>query len=533
MRRPFFRFPATSHPPRYARALGFWSYPGSNKSTAFRTLPIALVALFFGLINGQAQASENGTPAEFTPCRIGLAPSTMAAECTSIAVPFTYGLTPDGVSKDWVDTLPETVTLRIAKLPARIKSPAADPITLIAGGPGQSALESWPQLAAAFNAIRASRDVYLVDQRGTGQSNALRCPKPPADSGFDFDLAEVKSAATACFEAQAPGTQWFTTSVAVRDLDSVREALGISQWNLYGVSYGTRVALHYLKRYPTRVRSMIVDAVVPPQKPIGPELPLHAQTALDALLQRCADDTDCADAFPDLSIKTQRLFESLKATPRSVQFENITQGSLDTVLFNDQHLALSVRLLTYSAYGNAILPSMLHDAAVNGNLAPFARQVTLQENGLGNALSTGMHSAVVCTEDAPFITSMSDREALSKTYLGDFIVDAMQATCEAWPAGVIDDDFHEAIVSDVPVLALSGAVDPITPPSYAELAIDSLTNALHIINPHQAHTQAPLGCMPSVMAKFVETIQPSTLNLDCLERLAPLALFVDANGPLP
>jgi pimeloyl-ACP methyl ester carboxylesterase len=496
-------------------------------------LPAALTALVLSLSCGGASASTEAMEPEFTPCRIGLAPSTVAAECASVSVPFTYDLAVEGSKNELLNTLPETLTLAIAKLPARTKSPAADPITLIAGGPGQSALESWPQLAAAFHPIRAHRDVYLIDQRGTGQSNALRCPKPPPNSGLTIDIAEVRSAASACFDAQDPGTQWFTTSVAVRDLDSVRKALGVSQWNVYGVSYGTRVALHYLKRYPSHTRTVIVDAVVPPQKPIGPELPLHAQSALDALLHRCENDAGCAEAFPDLSTKTQRLFASLKETPRSVQFENITQGSLDTLLFNDQHLALSVRLLTYSAYGNAILPSMLHDAAVNGNLAPFARQVALQENDLGNALSTGMHSAVVCTEDAQFIEFLSDRETLSETFLGDFIVDAMQATCESWPVGVIDDDFNDVLVSDVPVLALSGAVDPITPPSYAELAVRSLTNAKHIVNPHQAHTQAPLGCMPLVMAQFVETASPSTLNLDCLDRLTPPSLFIDANGPLP
>ena len=109
----------------------------------------------------------------------------------------------------------------------------------------------------------------------------------------------------------------------------------------------------------------------------------------------------------------------------------------------------------------------------------------------------------------------------------------MVAGCEPWPIGVIDDDFRQAVTGNTPVLALSGEVDPITPPVYADLAISELDNAYHIVNAHQSHTQAPLGCMPKVLLQFIESMAPKKLNLDCLERLAPPALFVDANGPLP
>jgi len=466
----------------------------------------------------------------FSPCRIGLAPRTVAAECATLNVSFTHQLNPAAGS---TQTLPETHTLSIARLPARAKQAAADPVTIIAGGPGQGAQDSWPQLAGAFHAIQANRDVYLIDQRGTGNSGAMTCPTPPAGTGFSIDLDEVKKAARACYDEQTLPTEWFTTSVAVRDLDAVREALGFAQWNLYGVSYGTRVALHYLKRFPEHTRSVILDAVVPPQKTLGPELPLHAQHSLDALFERCAADAGCKESFGDIATKTRTLFDSLKATPREVQFENLSKGTLDTMSFTDQHLATSVRLLTYSAYGTAILPSMLHDAATNNNLAPFARQVALQESQLGGSMATGMHAAVICTEDAPFIDTSIDRTALQDTFLGDYIVDAMVASCDPWPNGVIDDDFREPVTGDTPVLALSGEVDPITPPAFAEIAISELSNAHHIVNAHQSHTQAPLGCMPKVLFQFIETTTPKNLNLECLERLAPPALFVDANGPLP
>lgn len=459
---------------------------------------------------------------------------TLPAECATLNVPFTHGLKPasDGKSAAHQE-LPETLSLSLARISARTKQASADPVTIIAGGPGQGAQASWPQLASAFYPILANRDVYLIDQRGTGNSGAMKCPTPPPDSTFNIDLDEVEKTAQECHDSQSLRTEWFTTTVAVRDLDTVREALGVDRWNLYGVSYGTRVALHYLRRYPQHTSSLILDAVVPPQKPIGPDLPLHSQNSLDALFERCESDTGCAEAFPNLASSTNQLFASLKATARVVDYENLSRGALESITFTDQHLAASVRLLSYTSYGTAILPSMLHDAAVNNNLAPFARQVAIQESQLGGSIASGMHAAVICTEDAPFIKTLTNRDELKKTYLGDFIIDAMETGCKPWPQGVIDDDFNDPVTGDTPVLALSGSVDPITPPAYAELAISELTNTRHIVNPHQAHTQAPLGCTPTIMFQFVETKNPTQLNLECLQRLSPPALFVDANGPLP
>ena len=496
----------------------------------------SLIGLSLTLISCAAIADSVTDISAFEPCRIGDPPVTVAAQCATVKVSFTHGLTTatnKATSDDQTKAVPDTLSLSVAKIPARTNQAAPDPVTLLAGGPGQSATRSWPQLQAAFHPVLANRDIYLIDQRGTGNSSRMDCPAAPPDTELNLDLEQIHEAAIQCYESQPLATQWFTTSVAVRDLDAVRQALGVNQWNLYGVSYGSRVALHYLRRYPDNTRSVIIDAVVAPQKPIGPELPIHSQDALDALFKRCSNDSGCANAFPELAAKTDSLFKSLKQRPRTVQYENLSLGTLDSMEFTDKHLAAIVRLLSYSSYGTAILPSMLYDASANGNFAPFARQAALQTTQLEGALAAGMHAAVICTEDAPHMASIENRDQLVETYLGDFIIDSTQAGCEHWPPGVIDSDFHEPVKSNVPVLALSGAVDPITPPAHADMAIEFLTNSRHIVNPHQAHTQALLGCVPKVMSQFIETTNPDTLHIKCLERLAPPALFVDANGPLP
>ncbi|MGK0284166.1 MAG: hypothetical protein ACI82O_003720, partial [Patiriisocius sp.] len=151
---------------------------------------------------------------------------------------------------------------------------------------------------------------------------------------------------------------------------------------------------------------------------------------------------------------------------------------------------------------------------------------------LGNTLANGMHLAIICTEDAPYV-SLGENTDEPATYLGKGTIDSLMASCKNWPSGYIDKDFKEPVVSDAPVLILSGEADPVTPPDYGESIIPTLSNSRHIINPDQGHMQAPFGCMPVLLAKFVSTADVKNLNIDCLQRLRVTPFFVDANGPLP
>lgn len=426
----------------------------------------------------------------------------------------------------------ETLTLTIAKVPARTNKPKRDPFTLIAGGPGQSATESFPTVAQAFRHILLERDIYLIDQRGTGLSHKLACENDDA-SLFEFDPALISEQAKQCRESLPHDPRFFTTSVAVQDMEVVRNALGIEKWNIYGVSYGSRVALHYLRRFPDNVRSLILDAVVAPEVALGPEVAVMAERALGAMFERCESDSSCNSAFPELATKTNTLITSLKKESRPVQYEDLSSGQLRTLEFDHQHLAVTLRLMSYSAYGNAILPSMLFDASENNNLAPFARQAELQVRSIGNSIANGMHQAVVCTEDEPFTDIDDGREQSANTYLGSDLIDALKISCEQWDAGVIDDDFKLPVESAVPTLLLSGSADPITPPEYAERAMAKLDNSKHIVNEHQGHMQSASGCMPSIMAEFVKLADVDQLDTSCLERLSAPPFFIDANGPLP
>lgn len=460
----------------------------------------------------------------FSDCSIGTGAGKLVAQCMTLAVP----LDPEDLDSG-------TLELSIARIPARRQSTRTDAFTLLAGGPGQSALESFPAVAFAFRHIMQDHDVILVDQRGTGKSARLGCPEAPDSLGteFDADTDRVSELAKECLDSLEHDPRLFTTSIAVRDLEQVRQALGISQWNLYGVSYGTRVALHYLRHYPDNVRTLLLDAVVPPGVALGPEIALLAQRALDLIFERCINDAGCFKAFGDQREATQALLDSLEEQPRSITYEDVATGKLTTLEFTREHLAITLRLMSYSSQTAAILPSMLHEALVNDNFAPLARLATVQSRSLGDSLATGMHHAVICTEDAPFMQATRPEAHSGTSYMGDGVVDSLLASCQSWPAGRIDADFRQPVVASTPTLILSGEADPITPPRYGEAVAGNLINSRHIINKQQGHMQAPFGCMPVLLAQFVETADARSLDTRCLERMRVLPFFVDANGPLP
>ncbi len=477
--------------------------------------------------DGAANASAKDD-VQFTDCSIGSDGAQLAAQCATLQVP----MDPNDPS---LGSLP----LSVARIESRRRSNNNDALTLIAGGPGQSAIESFPALSFAFRHIMRDRDLILIDQRGTGDSNPLTCPEDTEPSNLDSGLnletdpEEIARLTALCLDSLEVDPRLFTTSVAVRDLENVRLQLGISQWNLYGVSYGTRVATHYLRRYPDAVRTLILDAVVPPQISLGPEIARFAQQSLERIFQRCASEVGCYEAFGDLMQPTLALLDDLEQRPRTITYEDIATGQLATREFTRDQLAVTLRLMSYSSQTAAILPSMLYDAIENDNLAPFARQSDIQSASLSKTLSTGMHNAVICTEDVPYAEPVTQSDAGSPSYLGSEFLDSIVASCTEWPLGRMDEDFKQALTSSKPALILSGTADPITPPVYGDQVASTLSNAKHIVNEAQGHMQAAFGCMPVLMAQFVNAADAKGLDKDCLQRLRATPFFVDANGPLP
>ncbi|MDH3439275.1 MAG: alpha/beta hydrolase [Gammaproteobacteria bacterium] len=426
-----------------------------------------------------------------------------------------------------------TLALRVAVVPALSLEPEPDPFVPIAGGPGQSTVEFYASVYSAFEDVRRSRDIVLLDQRGTGESAPLRCEVDEDIIEGRYSREQTIEETAKCLEALPHDPRFFTTSVAVQDLEALRQALGYSQFNVYGISYGSRVAQHFLRRYPQSTRTVIIDGVAAPQIALGPAIAIESQNALDVVFGRCVEDAACNDRFPDLAARFDTLRNALAAEPVTVSMPDPLTGKLEDVQFSDVEMSGALRLLLYHSSTIALIP-MLVNEATEGNLQPLAAQWQMVASNMSDAINLGMHNAVICTEDAPYFDRENiDLDQLEATYMGPLQVDALEAMCSIWPTGVLDADFKEPVTSDLPVLLLSGEADPITPPAYADLAAVDLGNALHLTGKRQGHGLAPRGCTPGIIGDFVETASVDGLDVDCLERLHAMPFFVDFSGPSP
>ncbi len=444
------------------------------------------------------------------------------ARCANLAVP----LDPEAPQG-------ETIDLFVARIPARMAQPQPDPLLLITGGPGQSAVDFYLQLGTAFAAARRERDIILVDQRGTGRSAlGFECDFP---LGMDFQIAEtdlLERLVSDCLVNLDRDPRFFTTSVAVRDLEAVRRELGVEQWNIYGVSYGSRVAQHYLRRYPQHVRSVVLDGVVPAPLALGPEIASNAQEALDAIFARCARDAACAARFGDLPRTFSNVMSRLETSPVSVARINADSGEPEQVLVNAEYLMGVTRLFSYSSLSASLLPLIIDEAA-QGRFDMLLAQAERIADSLERSLSLPMHNSVICSEDYPFAAPDSSK-ATAEAYLGSSIMDAFGVICAQWPRGVVDADFKQPLVSDHPVLLLSGANDPATPARYADETIaGGLGAALHLVARDQGHVMAAIGCVPGLMREFFAAGSAEGLDGACLERVTTMPFFISAAGPGP
>lgn len=433
------------------------------------------------------------------------------------------------------DTDSPMIELRVAVVPALNLSPENDPVVPIAGGPGQGSVEFYAAMEGAFEPLRRNRDILLVDQRGTGRSSRMDCPIDDDAILFETEISldDTIEFIEDCLGELPHDPRYFTTSVAVTDLEAVRVALGYSALNLYGVSYGTRVAQHFARRYPDSTRTVVIDGVVPPQISLGPEIATESQKAVNNILTRCAGDPACNERFPDIEATFARVVAELRTAPVDITVPHPNTGRLEHMSFGEGQFAGAVRLLAYNPTSIALLPLFIHEAG-EGNWAPLGAQFMMTALQMSDALALGMHNSVMCTEDMPFIDkSTIDYDGIAASYMGSFQLETLDAICALWPAGPIDTDFKEPLATDLPVLLLSGDADPITPPRYAELAAIELGNFEPLVGKHQGHGQVAVGCTSRVIADFVEAADPNGLDTECMERNFVMPFFLDFSGPSP
>ena len=463
---------------------------------------------------------------EFTPCVVALNATAIDAKCAKLLRPENPNI------KD-----SKTIELSVAKFEATTPNVEADAFTVIQGGPGGSSIDMFLGMSQLFSQVRRNRDILVIDQRGTGRSNKLACDMDdPDELMLNFDLELTKQFTEKCKQnLQAnlgADLAQYTTSRAVEDLEALRQAAGYSQLTIYGVSYGTRVAQHFLRQYPQSTRALIIDGVVPIGTNLaGGEIARRSQAAFDALVARCLATTSCKEAHGDLALKFAELRQRFSENQIEVSFSHPESGKIIKRTASEDGLIAAVRLMPYSTEQLALLPMFISQAH-DGNYVPLMAWIELMNDSFSQGFAVGMSNSVTCAEDQPFV-EQADIENTEGTFFGSEQAIALKAVCEIWPQGEIDDNFLEPFESDVPVLILSGETDPITPPENGEKAHAMFDNSKHIVVPAHGHGIIARGCIPQLATEFVSDLILNEIKTDCVERERALPIFLDASGPTP
>lgn len=426
------------------------------------------------------------------------------------------------------------IKLKLAVLRSRAQVADKDMLVFLAGGPGQAATESAASVAAVLQPLLAHRNVLLLDQRGTGGSNALTCKDAATlapDGDSSFDAQSMRDQAADCLRQLAghADPRYYTTTIAARDLEDVRKALGSPSFDLLGVSYGTRMAQQYLMHYPDAVRSVVLDSVVPNTLALGEDFARNLDDALTAQFARCSVEPACRRKFGNPDQTLYQLRDALRANPHQVSFRDPDSYQSVKRVLNENALASVVRMFAYTPQTAALLPLSI-DAAAHGDVGPLLGQARILSGNLAELAASGMQYSVICSEDADLLVP---RPQDANTILGTHMIDALKAVCSVWPKGTRPADFHTPLRTDKPVLLLAGQYDPVTPPRYADEVAKGLPNARVLVLNGQAHSVMAAGCAPRLIQHFVEKLDPKTMDASCLKRLRPTPIFIDFNGATP
>jgi pimeloyl-ACP methyl ester carboxylesterase len=404
------------------------------------------------------------------------------------------------------------VPIAWARLDATDVDDVRDPIVLLAGGPGQAATRDFVPVLPALDELRAHHDIVLVDVRGTGRSQPQRCRdgRPLAarlsGAGDDDVLA-------ACRDALTIDARFLTTADAARDVDAVRAALGLERWHVLGVSYGTRLALLYDQQFPGRALTLTLDGVAPLDRALGDDVAVDMTASLAAL----GDDT--VAAFRALKAR-------LLASPEVLQVRHPTTGALVELTATSAVVNGAVRMLLYATETRAVLPALLRSARA-GDTAPLVALAVMAAETLEGAIHAPVNGSVLCAEDVPFLAEAAAGDAV----VFDDERPAMRRQCARWPT--IPPARFAFSGTTTPTLLLSGEFDPITPPRHVERVVQRFADAVHVVVRGHGHNVMARGCVPSVIADFVDRGAARGLDVACVSRMGALPAFVDPMGPAP
>lgn len=459
-------------------------------------------------LTGRRRSRSGRADLDPSPCEV--AGVRGEARCAMLHVPEN----PDDTTGRWIP-------LRVVILPALAATPEPDAMFTFAGGPGQAATEVAGAYAQTMAGIRRTRDIVIIDQRGTGASNPLRCEftDPDARAQLLLTWRFPEADLDRCREALARDAdlRLYHSWIAAADADRVRAWLGYPRINLYGGSYGSRMGLAYLARFPERTRTATLRAVLPPEGVLARDGALNAAASVATVIADCQAEPACAAAYPALADELAAVVRQLEDAPASIRVRDpVTR---DTVVIALTRSVFSGALRRLLMDGDAVpnVPYVIRRAAA-GDFAPLAPGIaaTLE---VSRALYIGMSLSVGCAEDAHRLGAAAGDPEIRATFMGDGAVRGFAAACDRWPGGAVPPAFQQPVRAATPVLLLSGRYDPATPPGWGAQVARTLPQALHLVMPGVSHSPFP-SCAQDIMTAFVERGGAAGVDTSCVQSLA-------------
>lgn len=424
-----------------------------------------------------------------------------------------------------------SVEVHFGVVPAVARNKQPDPIFVFAGGPGQAATRVARQVMPVLAELNARRDLVLIDQRGTGRSNPLECDVDEGSLTSALEPEQQIARLGPCLKALKADLRQYSTWIAVRDVEAIRAQLGAEKINVWGASYGTRAALEYMRQYPDRVRTAVLDGVAPPDMVLPISFALDADAALKSLGEACAGDERCRTRYPDFD---RRIAVLLKRAENGIELRvpHPLSGSVESLRLDRKMLASLLRVPLYVPQLASLLPYALAEAA--SERADFTALIALSaalSSGVSENFAVGMHFAVICAEDVPRIDTVAIDTA-SETRFGSSFAELYQQACRLVPARAVPPEFYSVPPSKVPVLIFSGGLDPATPPRHGDAVARRLGNAKHLIAPNLGHGISAQGCAPMLVSRFVRDASFERADGECLARIPAPSFFAPIDASL-
>lgn len=429
----------------------------------------------------------------------------MVLECGWLTVPEEYE-NPDG----------PTIQLAVAIIRSQAENPDPVPVVFLQGGPGGSTIDTYLQILPLDERLNTlNRDIILFDQRGTLYARPALFCEETYQLGIDqlnLDIPDEEAdrqymdALKACRDrlvSEGVNLSAYDSLENAADVDTLRQALGYEKIHLYGVSYGTLLALHVLREFPDGLASVTIDSVVPPQINSIADQPRVLNRGLEALFSACAADAACAKAYPNLETVFYEQIDRLNADPASISVVDYTGGGEYPALLDGDSILYIVIQMLYSTDLIPLIPRTIYQVRA-GDYGVI--ETILSNVVFDRSMSYGMFYSVWCAEENNFDLSEVNLAGLSPQLLeeeGDSAKQFLEA-CAFWDVDPLDSIAGEAVVSDVPTLVLSGEMDPVTPPEYAVVAAEGLSHKYSYVFPNGGHSALTSGeCQDSIFIQFL------------------------------